>query len=447
MRPPKFMRRLFASGAGQEPAGQELATIEAASPENPSTPLSNPAGWLVEWLGGGPSDAGIAITKSSSLQSTTVWRCVNLIASTIAAMPFRVMKEIPRGEQAATGHYLTPILESEPNEFMSSFIWRESMLANLLLSGNAYSVIEWTGAGRVGSLVPILPEQVTVELVDGRVQYRIRLLTGGGFEVIDQADMLHIPGFGFDGLKGLSVISAVLRNPAGLALSLDKTIGRTSLNNLRPSAIITAPKLMPDAIARLKATIKAQNAGAEQAGEPLFLDGGIEIKPWQINPADAQLLEQRKYQVTDIARIFGVPAHMVGDVEKHSSFGTGMEQQTIAFVQFGLRAWTDRIEQELNRKLFSGSPFFCKFQIDTLMRGDSATRTEYYSKMIQNGVMTPNEARAEEGLPPMPDGDTLFIASNLIPLSRALVEQPTPTPAPAAPARRAPAEPSPAEGD
>jgi len=445
MRPPRLLRRFF--GAADNGTGRELVTVEAASPENPSTPLSNPAGWLIEWLGGGPSDAGISITKTSSLQATTVWRCVNLIASTIAAMPFRVMREIPRGEEVARGHYLAPILDAEPNEFMSSFIWRESLLGNLLLSGNAYSIIEWTGAGRVGSLVPILPEPVTVERVGGRLQYRIRLLDGTE-EIVDQADMLHIPGFGFDGLKGLSVISSVLRNPAGLALSLDKTIGRTSLNNLRPSAIITAPKLQPDAVARLKATIKAQNAGAEQAGEPLFLDGGIEIKPWQINPADAQLLEQRKYQVTDIARIFGVPAHMVGDVEKHSSFGTGMEQQTIAFVQFGLRAWTDRIEQEINRKLFSGTPFFCKFQIDTLMRGDSATRTEFYSKMIQNGVMTPNEARALEGLPPMPDGDVLFIASNLTPLSRALTAPPTPTPAPApAPAKKAPAEPAPTEGD
>jgi HK97 family phage portal protein len=440
------MRRLF--GAADNGTGRELATIEAASPENPSTPLSNPAGWLVEWLGGGPSDSGIAITKSSSLLSTTVWRCVNLIASTIAAMPFRVMREIPRGEEVARNHYLAPILDAEPNEFMSSFVWRESMLANLLLSGNAYSVIEWTGAGRVGAFVPVLPEQVTVELVGGRLQYKIRLLDGS-HEIIDQADMLHIPGFGFDGLKGLSVISAVLRNPAGLALSLDKTIGRTSLNNLRPSAIITAPKLMPDAVARLKATIKAQNAGAEQAGEPLFLDGGIEIKPWQINPADEQLLEQRKYQVTDIARIFGVPAHMVGDVEKHSSFGTGMEQQTTGFVQFGLTQWTRRVEQELNRKVFSGTPFFCQFSVDTLMRGDSATRTEYYSKMIQNGVMTPNEARAFEGLPPMPDGDDLFIASNLTPLSRALTEPPTPTPAARAPepAKKAPTEPQPQEGD
>jgi HK97 family phage portal protein len=417
-----------------------------ASPENPGTSLSNPAAWLMEWMGGGSSDSGIAVNKLSALQATVVYRCISLIAGTIASLPLMVMRQIPGGQEAAPTHYLWPILHDEPNPMLSSFTWREITLAHLLMSGNAFSAIEWTNAGRVAGLYPIQPEYVTVSRVGGRLKYSVRL-QGGGDQVIDQEDMLHIPGLGYDGIQGISVIQAVLKNPVGLAVSLDKTVGRTSQNALRPSAVIAAPKMTPDGIARFRATLKAQNAGTDNAGEPIFMEPGWELKPWQISPADAELLNSRKYQNEDIARAFGVPPHMIGSTEKGSSWGTGMEQMTIGYVNFTLVPWIARVLNEINRKLLADSGYQAYFLLDNLLRGDSAARGAFLAQMIQNGIYTPNEARRMEGLPPTEYGDQAFIAVNLQSMKNAL-EAPPAAPGNAGsgrPTAPAPAEPPPAE--
>jgi HK97 family phage portal protein len=409
-----------------------------ASPENPAT---NPAAWMMDWMGGGNADSGIAVNKMSALQATVVYRCVSLIAGTIASLPLMVMRQIPGGQEAASTHYLWPILHDEPNPMLSSFTWRETTLAHLLMSGNAYSAIEWTNAGRVAGLYPIQPEYVTVSRVGGRLQYGVRL-QGGGEQVIDQEDMLHVPGLGYDGIQGISVIQAVLKNPVGLAVSLDKTVGRTSQNALRPSAVISAPKMQPDAVARFRAAFKAQNAGADNAGEPLFMEPGWELKPWSISPADAEILNSRKYQNEDIARAFGVPPHMIGSTEKGSSWGTGMEQMTIGYVNFTLVPWIARVLNEINRKLLADSGYQAYFLLDNLLRGDSAARGAFLAQMIQNGIYTPNEARRMEGLPPTEYGDQAFIAVNLQSMKNALAAPAAaanpaggrpPAPAPAAP--------------
>lgn len=392
---------------------------QMASPEDPTTSLANPASWLIEWMGGGASDAGISVNKMTALQASAVFRCVSLIAGTIANLPLGIYREIPGGGEPAPGHYLNDLLGREPNDMISSFTWREMMMAHLLMQGNHYSVIQWNGAGRAVALYPVQPEYVDVKRVGGRLRYTVSLQSGGQ-EVLDQADVLHIPGLGYDGIKGISVISAVLKNPVGLSLSLDKTMGRTSQNSLRPSAVFTGPKMDDAAVARLRAVIKSQQAGAENAGEPLFLPPNMELKNWQITPQDAELLASRKFQVDDIGRIFGVPSHMIGQTEKASSWGSGIEQMTIGFVNFSLLSWLGRITHEIDRKLLASSEYRSIFTLDALLRADSTARGAFIAQMIQNGIYTPNDGRRLEHLTPVAEGNHLFIASNLQPMKYAI---------------------------
>lgn len=402
-----------------------LRKIFNASPENPSTDLARPDTWLFEALGGAASDSGIYVSKRSAMQVSAVFRCVSILADTIASLPLVVYERKDGQKVPAPNHPAYKLLHDAPNEAMTSFTWREHLLASLLLDGDAFSPVRWAGNGYPLEFAYISSDRCEVlRTPSGGLAYRVTELSGEQ-HVVAAGDMIHVPGLGFDGLRGMSVITAVARQSVGLALAMDGQLAKLHANGARPSGIVeVAQGLSPDAFKRLRSEFDGMHSGVSNAGRTVYLDKGMTWKPATISPVDAQTLESRRFQVADIARIFGVPPHMVGETDKSTSWGSGIEQMTIGFVQYSIRPWLVRIEQELNRKLF-GRNYFCEFNLEGLLRGDSKTRAEFYASGIQNGWMKPNEARKLENLPPDPSGDKLYANGTLQPLE-ASGENPNP---------------------
>ena len=402
--------------------------ITAGSPENPSTNLSNPADWLVDWMTGGSTYAGPPVNELNAVRATAVFRCISLIANTIASLPLNVYKRTNDGREPAGQHPLQKILHDQPNKFTTSYTFRQIVVGGLLTNGNGYSVIGRNNAGRILDLLQIPATDVQVERKGSNGRYRLEYeitLDGRQFTV-DQDSMIHIPGFGFDGIKGISPIAAVGKQAIGLGLALEEFQGRFTQASARGSGVVEIDKaLSAPGLKNLREAFEKLYSGVEKSGRTVFLDRGMKWSSMQINPTDAQTLETRRYQVADIARVFGVPLHLLGETEKATSWGSGIEQQTIAFIQYVIRPWLVSIEQELNRKLFR-APYFCEHVLAGILRGDSKARSDYYSKGINNGFMTPNEARKAENLPPKEGGDRLYLNSASLPLDS--VDERTQTP-------------------
>lgn len=388
--------------------------IRAASPENPATPLSNPDRWLLNSFGGS-SSAGIVVNERTALQSSAVFSCVQLNAGMVASLPLKIYEDHTGGRRVAKSHPLYFVLHDEPNSYMTSYAWRELVMVNCQLNGNHYSVIDRNGAGRAIGLSPVQPHLVRPYMDRGRLVYEVR--TASGYVLIDQEDMLHIPGLGFDGVQGMSVIGTVGVNPIGTALALEKYVGALHRNSARPSGVLEVPsRISKEGLDALKATFNSATSGPDQGGKTLFIDAGTKWTPMSISPADMETLDSRRYQTTDICRIFGVPPHMIGETDKVSSWGTGIEQMTLGYLQFGLNKWLKRIESELNRKLFSDTRFYVEFDRNAVLALDAKTQSEVMASNIQNGILTPNEARRALNLPDADGGDKLFIQANLVSL-------------------------------
>jgi HK97 family phage portal protein len=399
---------------------QRASDILASSPENPSTSLSNPAQWLVD-LFGGTTDAGVLVSEQSAMKASAVYACVTLIAKTIGSLPLKVYRRKPNGDSIEVPDTLPYyLLHDEPNPAMTSCVWREFLTANVLLGGNAYAAIGRNQANQIVDLFPIPSNTVTVQRVNstGKNRYTVRL-GDGSTEVIEQADMLHIPGMGYDGLSGKSIITWASRQAVGLALAEEQHGAKLFSNGARLGVVLKHPKtLSKEAQQRLKTQFDQQQGGLSNAFKTMVLEEGLDVTNVSMTSEDAQYLESRRFQVEDIARFFGVPPHMIGHTDKQTSWGTGVEQNTLGFLIFTIIPWLTRFEQEFNRKLFPRSPFYAQFKHQGLMRGDSTARSAYYASGHQNGWLTTNEIRKAEDLQPMPGGDTLFVQTNLAPMQQ-----------------------------
>ena len=412
----------------KEPVRDRVEPVLNASPENPSTTLANPADWLVSIMGGGPSIAGPVVNEQSAMRATTVFACVSLVSGLIASLPLVIYERGDKGRRVADDHPLWPLLHADPNDSMSGFTRKELISVDLLLGGNHYSPVEYNGAGRVTGLFPIPRNAVTpYRTPKGRLRYRVSL--PDGVEEVDASDMVHIPGLGFDGIQGLSAISNA-RQAIGLSLAMEEGMARMHANGTRPSGVVSAedgwgkdPKV---ALQRVRAQFEQAYSGLSNAGKTLFLDKGMKWSAMEITPADAETLAQRRFQIADICRVFGVPPFMVGETDKTTSWGSGLEQQTLGFLQFSLNRWLKRIEGELNRKLLPGARFYVEFDRDALLAMDATARAALFSNMVQNGGMTPNEVRRKQNLPDMDGGDQLFINSACVPLEKAGADKAAP---------------------
>ena len=325
----------------------------------------------------GSSAAGKSVTASTAIQMSTVYACVRVIAETIASLPLHVYQNQGEGSVKALEHPLYPILHDEPNSEMTSFVWRETMIAHLLLWGNAYCQIIRSGRSQILGLYPLLPDRMEVDRDSaGALTYTYSANSGQTVKLRPE-DVLHIPGLGFDGIMGYSPI-ALEKNAIGLGLAAEEYGSKFFSNGARPSGILTHPNTVKDP-KKLRDSWNAAYGGSNNSGRVAVLEENMSYTPISMPNSEAQFLETRKFQVSEICRIYRVPPHMVGDLE-HATF-SNIEHQSISFAVHTIRPWVVRLEQAMNRALFSDKEkgiFYVRFNMDGLMRGDYCCHCQGY---------------------------------------------------------------------
>ena len=338
-----------------------------------------------------------------------------------ASLPLHVYQNQDEGSVKALEHPLYPILHDEPNSEMTSFVWRETMLAHLLLWGNAYCQIIRSGRSQILGLYPLLPDRMEVDR-DSAGTLTYTYSTGSGQTVkLRPEDVLHIPGLGFDGIMGYSPI-ALEKNAIGLGLAAEEYGSKFFSNGARPSGILTHPNTVKDP-KKLRDSWNAAYGGSNNSGRVAVLEENMSYTPISMPNSEAQFLETRKFQVSEICRIYRVPPHMVGDLE-HATF-SNIEHQSISFAVHTIRPWVVRLEQAMNRALFSDKEkgvYYVRFNMDGLMRGDYKSRMEGYAIGRQNGWMSANDIRELENMNPIPDadgGNEYLVNGNMIRIAQA----------------------------
>ena len=374
-------------------------------------------GW--NFLFGGTT-SGKVVNERTAMQTSAVYACVRILAESVAGLPLHVYERTANGSKSTKpSHPLYRLLHDEPNREMTSFVFRETLMSHLLLWGNAYAQIIRDGRGFPIALYPLLPDRMAVDRNEsGDLVYTYQ--SDKGQVKLRRENILHIPGLGFDGLIGYSPI-AMAKNAVGLALATEDYGAAFFANGANPGGVLEHPGVIkPEQADRLRESWQSQFGGAN-AHKVAVLEEGLKFHQMSIPPEQAQFLETRKFQINEIARIFRVPPHMVGDLEK-SSF-SNIEQQSLEFVKYTLDPWVVRWEQSLQQALILPSEkatIFIKFNLDGLLRGDYQSRMQGYSTGIQNGFMSVNDVRgledmnlltAEEG------GDLHFVNGNMVKLA------------------------------
>ena len=371
----------------------------------------------------GSSTSGKRVNERSAMQMTAVYSCVRILSEAVAGLPLHLYQYTDKSsKEKAVENPLYFLLHDEPNTEMTSFVFRETLMTHLLLWGNAYSQIIRNGKGEVMGLYPLMPDRMTVNRDEkGRLYYEYMVRSDDAKTLKDGTvrlspyDVLHIPGLGFDGLVGYSPI-AMAKN----AIAAEEYGSKFYANGATPSGILEYPGTVkePD---KVRESWNAGFGGSSNAHKIAVLEEGMKYTPISISPNEAQFLETRKFQINEIARIFRVPPHMVGDLEK-SSF-SNIEQQSLEFVKYTLEPWLVRWEQAMQRSLIpqdDKSKYFIKFNVDGLLRGDYQSRMQGYATARQNGWMSANDIRELENLDRIPaedGGDLYLINGNMMPLS------------------------------
>ena len=374
----------------------------------------------------GSAASGKHVKERTSMQMTAVYSCVRILSEAVASLPLNVYRYTDSGgKEKAIDHTLYRLLHDEPNPEMSSFIFRETLMTHLLLWGNAYAQIIRNGKGEVVALYPLMPDRMSVDRdKNGRLYYKYTKSNDdaptmeNGSVYLDPSDVLHVPGLGFDGLVGYSPI-AMAKNAIGLAIAAEEYGSKFYANGAAPSGVLEHPGTLKDP-ERVRNSWNSTFGGSSNSHKVAVLEEGMKYTPISISPNEAQFLETRKFQINEIARIFRVPPHMVGDLEK-SSF-SNIEQQSLEFVKYTLDPWVIRWEQALYRSLLTEEEkkeLFFKFNVEGLLRGDYASRMNGYATARQNGWMSANDIRELENLDRIPEelgGDLYLVNGNMLPL-------------------------------
>lgn len=382
--------------------------------------LLNPSAW--KGVFGAPSYSGKTVNATNALTLSTVWACVRLVSGTISSLPMMVYKDGPEGSRSvAKSHPLYGLLHDSPNADQTALDFWQFMCVSLELWGNAFARITRGRGGKIVALTPLRPEAVQVRrTADGSIRYRY--VDGGESFDVGQDEMFHVRGFGGSPLGGLSTL-AFGRHSFGLAMATDEAAAQIYKNGLRPSGVLTTKD---------DRTLKKEQRDdiykyvvepfiGENNGKPLVLEAGLGWQSIQMNLGDAQMVESRQFSVEDGCRWFGVPPHMIGHTAGNTQLGSSIENQTLGWLMFGLRERIKRIEQAVMKQLLTPTErltITVEINLEGLLRADSAARASFYAQMVQNGIMTRNEVRRLENLPPLPGGDDLTIQSNMIPAGK-----------------------------
>ncbi len=368
----------------------------------------------------GPSTSGKRVNEFTAMQTTAVYACVRILAETLAALPLQLYRFTPTGKERVYDHPLYHLLHDEPNPEMTSFIFRETLMSHLLIWGNAYAQIIRDGLGRVVCLYPLRPDKMQVARDAGGTIFYIYTKTSDenpnvkpyGQVPLKKEEVLHIPGLGFDGLVGYSPI-AMARNAVGMTMACEEYGASFFANGASPSGVLEHPGVLKDP-GKVRDSWNAVYQGSNNAHKVAVLEEGMKYQQIGIPPEEAQFLETRKFQLDEIARLYRIPPHMIGDLDK-SSFNN-IEQQSMEFVKYTLDPWVVRWEQAMQRSLLlpeEKKRYFLRFNVNGLMRGDYESRMTGYSIGRQNGWLSANDIREMEDMNPVPaeEGGDLYLVN------------------------------------
>jgi HK97 family phage portal protein len=387
---------------------------------------------LMSWLGGslslrngealsalsGRSTAtGKNVSVDSAMQLSTVWACVRLISETVSTLPLRVYrKRASGGRDVATDHPLYSVLCMSPNAEMTPGRFMLFVVASIIIRGNA--IVEKLRIGnRIISLNPLLPQNVTVRRENGRLVYDV--LDGkGGKRTLKADDVMHIRGFGIDGLCGLQPVMQA-REVIGAATAANEASAKIFSQGMQVSGVLSSDAKLNDSQRKQIRDNLTTFSNSSSSGKLMVLEAGMKYQGIAMDPESAQMLQTRAFNVEELCRFLGVPPFMVGHMDKASSWASSVEAQNLHFLTSCLRPILDNIEQEIIRCLIPRAEWgsvYAEFSVEGLLRADSAGRAAYYNTMLQNGVLNRDEVRAKENLPPIKGGDVYTVQTNLTPI-------------------------------
>jgi len=390
--------------------------------------LVNREGWPTD-----DSHAGESVTPGTVLGLSTAWACVNLIAGVLGTLPLEVWRNNPRTgfPEQARDHWLSRLI-AQPNLEQTKIDVLEFMATSLELRGNAYvRKGRLAAGGSIVSLTPYDPDDVYVSRnwQTGVIEYRVRDWRGR-VDTFTADDIWHVRGFGGSPLGGVSTLAAG-RQVFGLAQALDKAAATTFKNGVRPSGILSYQDWLTDTRKADARRDVEKLQGAAQSGKPMILEGGVQWHQISFSPEEAQMLASRGFSVEEVCRLFGTPPVLVGHTEKVSSWGTGIQEITLGWVKYGLRRRFKRIEESGNMQVLTpadrAAGYYLRYNIEALLRADSKGRSAFYEVMTRAGIMTINECRRLEGLPPVPGGDVPRMQAQNVPIGAALQAVPVPS--------------------
>ena len=367
----------------------------------------------------GRTTSGKPVNERTAMQTTAVYACVRILAEAVASLPLHVYEyQDDGGKKLVHDHPLYYLLHDEPNPEMTSFVFRETLMSHLLIWGNAYAQIIRDGAGRVLGLYPLLPDKMDVQRDEKGNIYYVYSRNSDENPMFKEyvnirlkaEDVLHIPGLGFDGLIGYSPI-AMAKNAVGMTLACEEYGASFFANGANPGGVLEHPGVLKDP-SKVRESWNSVYRGVNNAHKIAVLEEGMKYQQIGIPPEEAQFLETRKFQINEIARLYRIPPHMVGDLDK-SSF-SNIEQQSLEFVKYTLDPWVIRWEQSLQRSLplpGEKGKYFIKLNVDGLLRGDYQSRMNGYAVGRQNGWFSANDIREMENMNPIPDeeGGNLYL--------------------------------------
>ena len=390
--------------------------------------LATPEKWLVDYFSGGgiETSAGVRVTSSTAMYFVAVFACVNILSRTVGSLPLYLYRRLPNGgKEKARKHPLFNLVRYLPNPEMTAMRYRSSLQGHLATWGNNYSYIDWELSGRNAgypkAIWPIRPDRIQVERVNGELVYRYypssddKKLNTEGF-VIPKGYMLHIPGFGYDGIMGYSPIT-LAREAIGLGLATEEFGSRFFGSGTHPGLIVEHPdKLSAQGHSNLKKSLTDTYSGLGNSHRLMLLEEGMKANKIVVDPKDSQFLETRKFQINEIARLFLIPPHMIADLDR--STNNNIEHQGIEFIENTMLPWFVLWEQEYSRALLRSDErdeYFFQFDIDYRMRGDLAAQTAYFSAGKQWGWLSTNDIREIKNMNPVEGGDLYMVPLNMIP--------------------------------
>lgn len=373
------------------------------------------------------TNSGASVTPEKAMRLTAVNCAVRILSEGVASLPIQLFKRNDTGRERDLGHFLVDAPIRHPNAWQTPFDFKEMMTIHLLLRGNAYAQIVPTKEGRISQLIPLHPDSIEVKSTRKKTIQYIYTRSDGTKRTFQAWQIFHLRNMPKDGLVGISPIQSC-REALGLSLSAEEYGSRFYKNDSTPGGVLTHPGRVDDDVhARLKKSWQEAHSGVKNAHNVAILEEGMDWKPISISAKDAQFIESRNFQISEIARIFNLPPHLLKDLT-HATF-SNIEKQDLDFLKHSLRPWLIRWEESYQRDiidLFDGEVLpgtyeplrYIKFNVDAITRADIAVRTKAYSDGIRSGWLSINDVRAKEDMNPIKGGDIHLAPLNMIPLSQ-----------------------------